>query len=125
MASGAQRSGGEGGDGGEGCNAVQFARLAQVLAAAAHDAGVTPPTFRSPAPGGDRRLRRHRDGTTTVLVTIRRRPVEQVALDMVDGVLSAVHRRDDVVLRARLVAAVGAEIEGDRGAGGGTGASVA
>lgn len=121
MASGTPRSDGEGGDGGGGCNAVQFARLAQVLAAAAHDAGVTPPTFRSPAPGGDRRLRRHRDGTTTVLVTIRQRPVEHVALDMVDGVLSAARRRDDAVLRGRLVAAVAGELEG----GTGTGASVA
>jgi hypothetical protein len=72
-------------------SALEFAVLARRLADEARRLGLVPPAFRSP-PGADgpaRAVRRHRGRGATVVVRRRGRPTEDVAADMVEGVVVA------------------------------------
>jgi hypothetical protein len=89
--------------------ALRFAEVARRLGAAAHDAGLDVPAFRSPpkVPGAARTIRRFPAGAV-VSVRLRGRPFAEVVADMVDGVLAAnrVPAADAPPVRARLAAAV-------------------
>jgi hypothetical protein len=71
-----------------GAPVVQFADTARRLGAAARAAGLAVPAFRCPPrrPGVSRTVRRH-PGGSVVSVLIKGRPFEQVAADMVEGVV--------------------------------------
>ncbi len=94
--------------------ALRFADAARRLGAAAHEAGLSVPAFRSPprVPGAARTIRRYPAGAV-VSVRLRERPFGEVVADMVDGVLAAnrVPPADAPRLRSRLVA--GLEVSPD------------
>lgn len=71
--------------------AVEFARAARSLAAAAREGGWQAPTFLSPprARHAQRTVRRARDGTAVVAVRRRDRPWSAVLGDLVEGVVVA------------------------------------
>lgn len=89
--------------------ALRFADVARRLGAAAHEAGLDVPAFRSPprVPGAVRTIRRFPAGTV-VSVRLRGRPFAEVVTDMIDGVLAANHvpAPDAPRVRSRLVAAL-------------------
>jgi hypothetical protein len=89
--------------------ALRFADAARRLGAAAHEAGLAVPAFRSPprVPDATRTIRRYPAGSV-VSVRLRARPFSDVVADMVDGVLAAnrVPPADAPRLRARLAAAL-------------------
>jgi hypothetical protein len=89
--------------------ALRFADVARRLGAAAHEAGLSVPAFRSPprVPGAARTIRRYPAGAV-VSVRMRGRPFADVVTDMVDGVLAANHvpPSDAPRVRERLVAAL-------------------
>jgi hypothetical protein len=91
--------------------ALRFADVARRLGAAAHEAGLEVPAFRSPprVPDAARTIRRYPAGSV-VSVRLRGRPFAEVARDMVDGVLAAnrVPAADAPRVRARLTAALDA-----------------
>ena len=70
-------------------DALGFAAVARVLAAEARGRGLAVPGFRSPPrlAGARRSLCRHPDGGAVVAVVVRGRPLADVAVDMVEGVL--------------------------------------
>ena len=70
-------------------DALGFAAVARVLAAEARRRGLAVPGFRSPPrlAGARRSLGRHPDGGAVVAVVVRGRPLADVAVDMVEGVL--------------------------------------
>jgi len=70
--------------------AIRFADAARRLGAAAHEAGLTVPAFRSPprVPEAARTIRRYPAGAV-VSVRLRGRPFAEVTADMVEGVLAA------------------------------------
>ena len=88
--------------------ASDFVAVARAVSAAATEAGLPVPGFRSPprTPGLDRALRRWPDGRTTVLVRRAGVPADVVVDAMVQGVLVAarVERARAAVLRPRLMA---------------------
>jgi hypothetical protein len=94
--------------------ALRFADVARRLGAAAHEAGLGVPAFRSPprVPGAARTIRRYPAGSV-VSVRLRGRPFAEVVTDMVDGVLAAnrVATPDVPRLRARLAAALAAPLD--------------
>jgi hypothetical protein len=94
--------------------ALRFADAARRLGAAAHEAGLSVPAFRSPprVPGASRTIRRYPAGAV-VSVRLRGRPFAEVVTDMVDGVLAAnrVASADAHRLRARLAAALAAALD--------------
>ena len=72
-------------------SALEFAVLARRLADEARRLGLVPPAFRSP-PGVDgprRAVRRHRGRGATVVVRRAGRPVADVAVDLVEGIVVA------------------------------------
>ena len=89
--------------------ALRFADTARRLGAAAHEAGLSVPAFRSPprVAGASRTIRRYPAGSV-VSVRLRGRPFQEVETDMVDGVLAAnqVPPADAPRFRARLTAAL-------------------
>src|SRR5829696_7442121 len=95
--------------------ALRFADAARRLGAAAHEAGLSVPAFRSPprVPGAARTIRRYPAGAV-VSVRLRERPFAEVLADMVDGVLAAnrVPPADAAGLRSRLAAGLGGTLEG-------------
>ncbi|MBT8240110.1 MAG: hypothetical protein KJN63_02665 [Acidimicrobiia bacterium] len=72
-------------------SAIDFAAIGRVLADAAAGRNIEGPTFRSPPriPGVQRSVTRNRDGSVTVAVAVRQRPVLAVLADMIDGVVLA------------------------------------
>lgn len=94
--------------------AIRFADVARRLGAAAHEAGLDVPAFRSPprVAGAARTIRRYPAGAV-VSVRLRGRPFADVVTDMVDGVLATnrVEPADAPRLRARLNAALVTEAE--------------
>jgi len=92
--------------------ALRFADAARRLGAAAHEAGLHVPAFRSPprVPDAARTIRRYPAGAV-VSVRLRGRPFAEVLADMVDGVLAAnqVPAADGPRVRSRLVAALDAD----------------
>lgn len=92
--------------------AVCFAETARSLADAAERAGLVAPAFRSPPrrPGFQRTIRRSPVPAAVGVVSVRFRGrcLDDVATDMVEGVLVAnrVSERDAPALRVRLVAEV-------------------
>ena len=91
--------------------ALRFADVARRLGAAAHEAGLSVPAFRSPprVAGAARTIRRYPAGAV-VSVRLRGRPFTEVVNDMVDGVLAAnrVPDTDASRVRAQLTTALGA-----------------
>jgi hypothetical protein len=91
--------------------AVRFADVARRLGAAAHEAGLDTPAFRSPprVPGAARTIRRYPAGAV-VSVQLRGRPFADVVTDMVDGVVAAnrVPAAEAPRVRARLTSALAA-----------------
>ncbi len=89
--------------------AVRFADVARRLGAAAHEAGLDVPAFRSPprVAGAARTIRRYPAGAV-VSVRLRGRPFADVITDMVEGVLATnrVAPADAPRLRAHLAAAL-------------------
>ena len=96
--------------------AIRFADAARRLGAAAHEAGLSVPAFRSPprVPGAARTIRRYPAGAV-VSVRLRGRPYTEVVADMVDGVLAAnrVPPADAPRVRTRLEVALAARPEVD------------
>lgn len=94
--------------------ALRFADAARRLGAAAHEAGLDVPAFRSPprVPGAARTIRRYPAGAV-VSVRLRGRPFAEVVGDMVDGVLAAnrVPPAEAGRLRTRLAAVLDAPTE--------------
>ncbi len=94
--------------------ALRFADAARRLGAAAHEAGLNVPAFRSPprVAGAARTIRRYTAGAG-VSVRLRGRPFAEVVADMVDGVLAAnqVPAADGPRVRSRLVAALDAALD--------------
>ncbi len=82
--------------------AVRFTRTARQLGAAARGAGLTVPAFRSPPrlDGALRTLRRYPDGAV-VSVAVRDRPFEDVAADLVEGVVRVNGLEGEGAARAR------------------------
>lgn len=70
---------------------VQFAQIARDLTEAARQNGLVAPTFRSPprTAGLRRSINRRSDGSATVSVSRRGRPVMAVIADMIDGIQAA------------------------------------
>jgi hypothetical protein len=70
---------------------LRFAAAVRALAAEARKLGLEVPGFRSPPrlAGADRSLRRRPGATPAVAVRLAGRPFEQVAADMVEGVVVA------------------------------------
>ena len=89
--------------------ALRFADVARRLGAAAHEAGLSVPAFRSPprVPDAARTIRRYPAGAV-VSVRLRGRPFAEVVTDMVDGVLAAnrVPPGDAARMRTRLASAL-------------------
>src|SRR3954454_8078714 len=94
--------------------ALRFADTARRLGAAAHEAGLSVPAFRSPprVAGAARTIRRYPAGAV-VSVRLRGRPFAEVVADMVDGVLAAnqVPAADGPRVRSRLVAALDSSLD--------------
>ncbi len=69
--------------------AVSFASIGHVLSDEAAMLGVSAPSFRSPPriPGVRRSVTRNRDGSVTVAVLLRQRPMTAVIADMIDGLV--------------------------------------
>ena len=89
--------------------ATRFATMARFLAAESRQQGLTVPAFRSPprVSGAARTIRRLNDGAV-VSVQIRGRSLEQVAADMIEGIMLT-NRLDPgaaAKARTRLMAAV-------------------
>ena len=101
-------------------DALGFAAVARELATEARERGLAVPGFRSPPrlAGARRSLGRHPDGGAVVAVVVRGRPLADVALDMVDGVLVANRLAGPEAegLRSALLAAVPAAAPGGRAA---------
>jgi hypothetical protein len=87
---------------GTGTPALRFAETARRLGAAARAAGLAVPAFRCPprVAGAERTIRRY-PGGTVVSVRLRDRPFDEVATDMVEGVLVANRLSGDAALRHR------------------------
>ncbi len=75
----------------ETCSALDFGEMSRVVAGEARRHGLVAPSFRSPprVEGVTRTVRRYSNGQWLVSVRCRGRPVLDVAIDMVDGVLMA------------------------------------
>jgi hypothetical protein len=71
--------------------ATDFAAIGRILADAAADREIEGPAFRSPPrlPGVQRSVTRNRDGSVTVAVKVRSRPILAVLADMIDGLVLA------------------------------------
>jgi len=90
--------------------ALRFAEAAKRLGAATRAAGLTVPAFRCPprVPGAPRTVRRY-PGGAVVSVVMRERPWDEIAGDMVEGVLVVNRLEGEAALRMRtaLLEAVG------------------
>jgi hypothetical protein len=82
--------------------ALRFADAAKRLGAATRAADLVVPAFRCPprVPGVVRTIRRY-PGGAVVSVVIRDRPWEEVASDMVEGVVVVNHLQGEAALRVR------------------------
>lgn len=80
-----------------------FAGLARRLGAATRAAGLVVPAFRSPPRRADvvRTIRRYAGGAT-VSVRVRERPLEQVAADMVEGIVVTNELTGEAAQRLRI-----------------------
>ncbi len=69
---------------------VEFAEAVRCLSGAARRAGYRAPSFRSrPRGGSHRTIRRRADGSATVAVALRERPLPAVLADLIDGIVAA------------------------------------
>jgi hypothetical protein len=90
--------------------ALLFSQVARRLGAAARAAGLVVPAFRCPPRvAGARRTIRRYPGGAVVAVQLRGRPFDEVAADMVDGVLVVNRLADEASARMRPVLAEAAE----------------
>jgi hypothetical protein len=81
---------------------LRFADAAKQLGAATRAAGLTVPAFRCPprVAGAHRTIRRF-PGGAVVSVVLRDRPWDEVASDMVEGVVVVNHLEGEAALRVR------------------------
>jgi len=90
---------------------LRFAAAVRALAQEARRLNLEVPGFRSPPrlAGTDRSLRRRPGAAPAVAVRLAGRPFEQVAVDMVEGVVVAngLDGRRAAEVRSRLLAAIG------------------
>jgi hypothetical protein len=86
--------------------ALRFAHAARVLGAAARAGGLSVPAFRSPPriAGARRSLRRY-PGGVVVAVRLHDRPFDDVAADMVEGIVIANALTDEAAVRVRALLA--------------------
>jgi hypothetical protein len=92
-------------------SSTNFAGMVRILGAEARALGLDVPGFRSPPRiPADRSVRRRPGATPAVAVRLAGRPLDAVAVDMVEGVIVAnrLTGRDAAEARARLLAAVAA-----------------
>jgi hypothetical protein len=90
--------------------ALFFSQVARRLGAAARAAGLVVPAFRCPpSVAGARRTIRRYPGGAVVAVQLKGRPFDDVAADMVDGVLVVNRLADEASARMRPVLAEAAE----------------
>lgn len=70
---------------------VRFAQVARQINQVAKELDLTAPAFRSPprVAGVRRTIKRRKDGSATVSVSVRGRPAVAVVADMIDGVMAA------------------------------------
>lgn len=87
-------------------SSLEFAQVARVIGRVARHHNLVVPGFRSPPREGSRSLRRYPDGSSTIAVAIKDRPLADVVADMIDGVLEANHATDRLELRLQLLEAV-------------------
>lgn len=82
---------------------LRFAAAVRTLGQAARARGLVVPGFRSPprVPGAERTLRRHASGAATVSVSIRERPFQAVAADMIEGIIVSNQLDGTAATRAR------------------------
>lgn len=82
---------------------LRFASAVRTLGHAARARGLVVPGFRSPPrlAGAQRTLRRHAGGAATVSVSIRERPFQAVAADMIEGIVVANQLDGTAATRAR------------------------
>jgi hypothetical protein len=108
---GKARRAGEPGDAATGAPVLRFADAAKRLGAATRAAGLTVPAFRCPprVVGAHRTVRRY-PGGAVVSVRLRDRPWDEVASDMVEGVVVVNRLEGEAALRVRtsLLEALGA-----------------
>jgi hypothetical protein len=97
--------------------AVGFADAARCLADVCRRRGLVTPGFRSPPadPSARRSLRHRPDGGVIVAVRVRGRPLADVVVDLVEGVLAAndLHGEEAAQLRRFLVASL-SDLDGSR-----------
>ncbi len=89
---------------------LEFAEAVRLLSGAARRAGWSVPSFRSRPRGSARRtIRRRADGSATVAVALRDRPLPAVVADLIDGLLVAngLTGEPALVLRDELWSVVG------------------
>ncbi|MEZ5230589.1 MAG: hypothetical protein R2710_29135 [Acidimicrobiales bacterium] len=68
---------------------LEFAEAVRCLSGAARRAGYRAPSFRSRPRGSNRRtIRRRSDGSATVAVALRQRPMPAVLGDLIDGIIA-------------------------------------
>ncbi len=68
---------------------LEFAEAVRCLSGAARRAGYRAPSFRSRPRGSNRRtIRRRADGSATVAVALRQRPLPAVMGDLIDGIVA-------------------------------------
>jgi len=89
--------------------AVEFAELGEALCSQAQRLHLRAPAFRSPPTGGRVRSIAWRPTGVVVSVAIRGRSRDEVAMDMVDGVLIANGARHSDDVRRLLIAATTVE----------------
>jgi hypothetical protein len=91
-------------------SALRFVCTARALGAAARAAGLTVPAFRCPPrlPGAHRTIRRYAGGAV-ISVQLRERAFEQVAADMLEGVIVANRLGGEAAARMRSTLAEAAE----------------
>ncbi len=82
---------------------LRFAAAVRTFGQAARARGLIVPGFRSPPrlAGAERTLRRHAGGAATVAVSIRDRPFQAVAADMIEGIVVANQLDGTEATRAR------------------------
>ncbi len=78
------------GVGTERMTSLDFAEVARRLGSGARSAGHQAPSFRSPprVKGCQRSIQRRKNGSATVAVAIKDRPIAGVVADMIDGVVA-------------------------------------
>ena len=84
-------------------SSLQFAGTVRTLGGAARARGLVVPGFRSPpkVPGAERTIRTRPDGSCSVAVVVKGRPLEAVVADLIEGIIVANHLSGAEATRVR------------------------